>query len=186
MGRAADQLSLLFGGIEEPEAVLKAPPVSDFCPKLQRILGFLQLKFKLYDIADFNVAWNSRAEPTFSNVLGPAMQRSRPFDNNTKVQGIPRMSSWQGPWMLFVLRHNSKTLSQRAQKTGFTGELLATQFLDGPTGMLTEDGIGILIELDRADEVSLIDGQQIGKQAHRAPQRLDLCAAALRRTSHAL
>src|SRR5262245_30693660 len=75
------------------------------------------------------------------------MQRSRSFDDNTKVQGVPRMSSWQGPWVLFVLRHNSKTLSQCAQKAGFTGELLVREFLDGPPGMLTEDRIGVLCNL---------------------------------------
>ena len=147
VGRAADQLSLLFGAIEEPEAVLKAPAVSDFCPEFQRILGFLQLKFKLYNIADFNVAWKRGAEAALGNVLGPAMQRSRSLNDNTTVQGIPRMRSRQGPWMLFLLRHNPKTLSQCAQKTGFTGELLAPEFLDGPTGMLTEDWIGVLFNL---------------------------------------
>jgi len=128
VGRAADQLSLLFGAIEEPEAVLKAPAVSDFCPEFQRILGFLQLKFKLYNIADFNVAWKRGAEAALGNVLGPAMQRSRSLNDNTTVQGIPRMRSRQGPWMLFLLRHNPKPYHNVRKKQDLLGSYLPLSF----------------------------------------------------------
>jgi len=71
----ADQFSLLSGGIEEPEAILKAPAISDFGLEFQWLCHFRQLEFQLNNFANLHFTWNRSAQSAFSNIFGPAMLR---------------------------------------------------------------------------------------------------------------
>jgi hypothetical protein len=141
---AADQLSLLFGGMEKSKAALKALAISDFGFEFQWLLSVRQLQFQFNNLADVNVSRYRGAQSTLGDVLGAAKQRFFSLDNQAQVQEEPWVGSRQGPWMLFVPGHSLQNLTTMCLLRGFTGELLTTKFLDGPLNMFGYDRISVL------------------------------------------
>jgi hypothetical protein len=153
---AADQLSLLLGGMEKSKAVLKALAVSDFGFELQWLLSVRQLQFQFNDGADVNVTRYRGAQSTFGDVLGPAKQRCFCLYDQAQVQKEPWMGSRQGPWMLFLPGHDLQRPYHNVPATGFTGELLLAKFFDGPHSMLSDNRISVLCNLLQLREKILI------------------------------
>ena len=144
MGSAANQFSLLFGRMEEPEAVLKTLAIHDLTLEFQWFLSISQLEFELNNFADGDVARYCSAQSTLSDVLGAAMQGCFfDLDDQAHVQQVAWMCSRQGPRMLFMWRRHRQNLITMLAIQGFTGELLIIKFPDGPLGMLGEHRISV-------------------------------------------
>ena len=110
---APDDLSLLLRWVQEPEAVLKAPAVSDFSFEFHRLSHLRELEFQFNNFTNHNVARNCCAQAAFRNIFGAAMLRFFAFHHQEQVQQKPGVGPGLGPWMLFIRNWHlaSETLS---------------------------------------------------------------------------
>ena len=137
----ADRFFLLAGGVEKPEAVLKAMTVPHFSLELQRFRNIGQVQLQFHCFAHVNIARNRGAQAAFSNVFASAMQQGFVCpDDQPLVQKIARMRSRLRPRVWFVFSHDLKSY-HNVSTTGLTVELLFIKFPDRPLRMLGDDRI---------------------------------------------
>jgi hypothetical protein len=89
-GSFANQGFLLFGWVEEAEAVLKSPAIADFSCKALWHERTGKIQFQLYALVHFQFAGNSSSHSALADVFGSSVERDTGLDDQALVHRIPR------------------------------------------------------------------------------------------------
>jgi hypothetical protein len=109
----ADQLKLMFFGMQKFKAVLKALAIPDFGLQLQRLSAFRHLKFQFNDIAKFDIARNGCAQSALRDVFSAAMVALLRPGDDAYIQKKSSVGPGCGPCLLALNGHGLPKLSQQ-------------------------------------------------------------------------